>query len=315
MPSCPESGNLIRYIMHSRRSFLAASLALAPCARAWAQPSPAAPPLVMTSFSILQDMVGRIAGDAVHTATLVPRDGDPHAFEPKPGDLTALHGAAMMVENGLGLEGWLARMVPASGFKGTRIVASAGIKPRSLQEDGATVSDPHIWQDPALGQRMVQTITAGLVKADPAHADRFRQAATDYVAELKQIEGEIAQAWTAIPSNRRRVLTTHDAFGYYGARFGVQFIAIEGISTEAEPSPRALARVATQARRDGIQSVFLENMTDPRLAEALAREAHLSVGPKLYSDSLSELDGPAPTYTALLRYNTKQLIAAVTKAT
>lgn len=270
--------------------------------------------MVVASFSILQDMVRRIAGGAVTTAALVPRDGDPHAFEPRPGDLTSLHSAAVMVENGLGLEGWLSRMVQASGFKGVRIVASAGIKPRSLQEDGATVADPHIWQDPALGRQMVQTIAAGLAKADPSNADRFNAAASDYAAELKRVEDEIAQKLANIPKNRRKVLTTHDAFAYYGARFGIQFVAIEGISTEAEPSPRSLARVAAQAKRDGLRSVFLENMTDPRLAQALAREAHLTVGAKLYSDSLSPADGPAATYIDLLRYNTAQLAASMTIA-
>ncbi len=293
--------------MLNRRSVLAAPLALLPFrARAQVAPRP-----VVASFSILQDMVGRIAGDAVRTSSLVPRDGDPHAFEPRPGDLSEMRGAAVMVENGLGLEGWLSRMVQASGFTGVRIVASAGIKPRSLQEDGATVSDPHIWQDPALGRRMVQTIMAGLSTADPAQAARFQAGAAAYTAELERVEDEIVQAVAGVPKERRKVLTTHDAFAYYGARFGIQFIAIEGISTEAEPSPRGLARVAKQATADGVRTVFLENMTDPRLAQALAREAHLTVGAKLYSDSLSEPGGPAPTYVDLLRHNTKQLVASM----
>jgi zinc/manganese transport system substrate-binding protein len=311
MQTCPASRHLIRYIMLiSRRATFAAPLVVLPLA-ARAQPTP---PMVVASFSILQDMVSRIAGDAVRTATLVPRDGDPHAFEPRPGDLKTLHDAAVMVEDGLGLEGWLTRMVQASGFKGVGIVASAGIKPRSLQEDGATVADPHIWQDPALGRQMVQTIAAGLAKAAPTNAARFNAAATEYVADLKRVEDEIAQTLAGIPKNRRKVLTTHDAFAYYGARFGVQFIAIEGISTEAEPSPRALARVAAQAKKDGLHSVFLENMTDPRLAQALAREAHLTVGAKLYSDSLSPADGPAGTYIDLLRYNTTQFAQSMKAA-
>lgn len=306
MQACRLAGKLLCYIMINRRMILTAPLALLPVS-ARSQTVPA----VVASFSILQDMIGRIAGDAVRTVSLVPRDGDPHAFEPRPGDLTSMRGAAVMVENGLGLEGWLSRMVAASGFKGVRVTASAGIKPRSLQEDGATVSDPHVWQDPALGRRMVLNITAGLSKADPAHAARFQTAAADYMAELTRIEDEIVQALAGVPKERRKVLTTHDAFAYYGARFGIQFIAIEGISTEAEPSPRTLARVAKEATKDGIRTVFLENMTDPRLAQALAREAHLTVGPKLYSDSLSPPDGPAPTYVELLRYNTKQLVASM----
>lgn len=309
MPACGTPGKLTCYNMISRRTALAAPLLL--LARGAAAQ---APPLAVASFSILEDMVGRLAGDAFRTATLVPRDGDPHAFQPRPSDVAGLASARLVVENGLGLEGWLGRMIPASGFRGTRVVASAGIKPRSLQEDGATVADPHIWQDPALGRRMVETIAAGLAAARPAQAARFREAAAGYTAELKQLESEIAGSFAPIPASRRKVLTTHDAFGYYGARFGIQFIALQGVSTDAEPSPRGLARVAAQAQREGIGTVFLENMTDPWLAQSLAREAGLRVGPKLYSDSLSPLDGPAPTYLALLRYNTAELVAAMKAA-
>ncbi|MDT7951317.1 MAG: zinc ABC transporter substrate-binding protein [Acetobacteraceae bacterium] len=293
--------------MITRRAALALPFALQ-AARARAEPGARS---IVASFSILQDMVNQIAGDTVQTATLVPRNGDPHAFEPRPGDLAVLRSAAAMVENGLGLEGWLSRMVQASGFGGVRIVASTGIAPRSLQEEGATVQDPHIWQDPALGRQMVQTIAAGLSKAAPPRATAYAAAAARYAEELRRVEAEIARAVGAVPETRRKVLTTHDAFAYYGARFGIRFIAIEGISTEAEPSPRALARIAQQAKKDGLHTVFLENMTDPRLAEALAREAHLAVGPKLYSDSLSERDGPAATYLDLLRYNTAQLVASM----
>ena len=289
----------------TRRAALAAPL-LPLAARAQGTP-----PHVVATFTILMDMVARVAGDAVRVTSLVPRDGDPHAFEPRPADVAGLHDAIAMVEDGLGLEGWLGRMAGASGFKGRRIVASTGITPRTLTEEGAKVPDPHIWQDPVLGQRMAQTIADGLAAADPAHAAQYRQGAADFVAELKLIDAGIKEALAPVPKTRRKVLTTHDAFAYYGARYGIEFIALQGISTESEPSPRALGRVAQQAKAEKIGTVFIENMTDPRLAEALAREAGLQVGPKLYSDSLSPLNGPAPTYVALLRYNTAQLVRAM----
>ena len=289
----------------SRRAALAASL-LPFAARAQGSR-----PLVVASFTILQDFVARIAGGALEVTSLVPRDGDPHAFEARPGDLTGLRRATATVENGLGLEGWLGRMVEASGFKGVRITATAGIKPRSLEENGATVPDPHVWQDPTLAQRMVQSIADGLAKADAAHASSYAQRATNFIAELKLVDAGIRRSLGGIPQAKRKVLTTHDAFSYYGAHYGIQFIALQGISSEAEPSPRGLARVAAQAKSEGIGTVFLENMTDPRLAQALAREADLRVGPKLYSDSLSMPDGPAPTYIDLLRYNTAQFAAAM----
>lgn len=289
-----------------RRAALAASL-LPFAARG--QP---ARPLVVASFSILEDMVARIAGSAVRVTSLVPRDGDPHALQPRPGDLSSLRQAAVVVENGLGLEGWLSRLVEAAGFNGVRIMATAGITPRHMDEGGADAPDPHVWQDPALAIRLVQTVAEGLAKADPAGAAAYRQGGANYAAELTLLDAAIKQSFAPIPKERRKVLTTHDAFAYYGARYGVEFIALQGISTEAEPSPRALARVAAQAKAQGIRSVFLENMTDPRLAQALAREARLTVGPKLYSDSLSKLDGPAPTYLQLLRYNTAQFAASMT---
>lgn len=289
----------------TRRAALAASL-LPFAARAQR-----AHPRVVASFTILEDLVARISGDAVQVRSLVPRNGDPHAFEPRPSDLSALRAATVVVENGLGLEGWLARMVDAAGFKGVRITATAGIEPREMEEGGTKVPDPHVWQDPTLATRMVHTIAEGLAKADPPGASGYRQGAANYEAQLKLVDAAIKQSFAGIPKAKRKVLTTHDAFSYYGARYDVEFIAIEGISTEAEPSPRALARVSAQAKQEGIRTVFLENMTDPRLAQALAREAGLTVGPKLYSDSLSERDGPAPTYVRLLRYNTAQFAASM----
>lgn len=288
----------------SRRAALASLLPIAAQAQTGR-------PLVVASFTILMDMVARIAGDGVRVASLVPRDGDPHAFQARPGDVAGLHGAAAMVQNGLGLEGWLGRMAQASGFKGRIIVATDGITPRSLEEAGATVPDPHVWQDPALGQRMVQTIADGLAQVDPPRAAQYRQGAADYLAALKRVDADIERAIAPIPRQRRKVLTTHDAFAYYGARYGVEFIALEGISTDAETTPRSLAGVARQARAEKIGTVFLENMTDPRLARALAREAGLRVGPKLYSDALSPVDGPAATYLDLLRYNTAHLVEAM----
>jgi zinc/manganese transport system substrate-binding protein len=289
----------------SRRALLAAPL-LPAAGLAQGQALP-----VVASFSILADLVRQVGGDAVAVSSLVPSDGDPHAFHPRPGDLNALRAAAVVVENGLGLEGWLARLVQASGFGGVRVLASAGVEPRRMQEGGRAVPDPHIWQDPRLVVGMVRQIAEGLAGADAARAGAYRLRAESYAAKIRLLDAQIEGRLASVPPGRRRVITTHDAFGYYGARYGVTFLAAQGISTEAEPAPRALARLAAQMRQEGIRTVFLENMTDPRIARAIAREAGGSVGAKVYSDSLSPPGGPAPTWLDMLRYNTDQFAGAM----
>ncbi len=265
---------------------------------------------VVSTFSILADFVRQIVAEGEGTS-LVPPDGDPHEFQPRPTDLNRLRIAAVVVENGFGLEGWLSRLVQASGFRGRRVVATEGITPRRLQEGGRAIPDPHVWQDPLLAARMVRTIGDALAAAEPARADAYRLRAETYGAKLAQLDAETASRIAPVPEAKRRIITTHDAFGYYGARYGITFVAPQGLSTDAEPSPRALASLASQMRRDGIRTVFLENMADPRLPAALAREAGATVGAKLYSDSLSGPGGPAPTYIDLIRYNTAQFVAAM----
>jgi len=268
----------------------------------------AGPLQAVASFTVLADFVRIVGGDGVAVTSLVPPDGDPHSFQPRPSDLARLQGAALMAENGLGLEGWLGRLVQASGFRGVTCLASAGITPRRMVEDGRQVPDPHIWQDPQLAIRMVQAVAAAFATADPAGADGYKGRADALVRQIQSLDQEVAAGFAPIPPERRRIITTHDAFGYYGARYGIKFDAPLGISTEGEPSPRGLARLAEQIKRTGIRVVFLENMANPAIAEALAREAGVQVGPKLYSDSLSPPGGPATTYLDMIRYNTAQFV-------
>lgn len=266
---------------------------------------------VVATFSILADMTREVGGDAVAVIPLVPPDGDAHSFQPRPGDLRMLRTARVVVENGLGLEGWTTRLIASSGFAGTRITAAGAIPPRTVREGKRTVRDPHVWQDPRRAVLMVQAIANGLASADPAQAVAYRARAADYAARIEAVDREIEQAMAAIPSERRRVITSHDAFGYYGDRYGIEFRAVQGVSTAGEPSARDLARLAAQVRREGIRAVFVESMADPRLAEALARESGARVGGRVYSDSLSAPDGPAATYLSMLRHNTALFAAAM----
>ena len=266
---------------------------------------------IVATFSVLADMAREVGGDAVTVVSLVPAGGDAHSFQPRPGDLRALRDARVVVENGLGLEGWMTRLVSASGFAGTRITAAGAVPSRTVHEGSRTVRDPHVWQDPRRAVLMVEAIANGLAEADPVRAAVYRARAAAYAARIEAADREIEQAMADIPAERRRVITSHDAFGYYGDRYGIEFRAVQGVSTVAEPSAREFAALAAQVKREGIRAVFVESMADPRLAEALARESGARVGDRVYSDSLSAPDGPAATYLAMLRHNTALFAAAM----
>jgi zinc/manganese transport system substrate-binding protein len=293
--------------MH-RRTLLTALPFLLPALR---EAAAAELPSVVATFSILADMTGVIAGDAASVSTLVPVDGDAHVWEPRPDDLRRVQAARVLVENGLGLEGWMGRMPQAAGFKGTRIVAANAVKPRTMTEDGHRITDPHAWQDPRNGVLYVRAITAGLAQALPDSAMAIQGRAAAYIAQIEETDRWIEATLAPIPAAQRRILTSHDAFGYYGARYGVTLLAVQGISTENEPSAHDIATLVGQIRREKIRAVFVENMTDPRIAATVAREAGAVLGPTVYSDALSPAGGPADTYLRMLHHNTTQFAAAM----
>jgi len=290
---------------------------------------------VVASFSILGDMVREVGGDAVDLTVLVGPDGDAHVYEPTPADAKAVGEADVLIVNGLDFEGWMPRLLDASGFKGKMIVASDGITPREWEgeeeeghdhaaeeaaghkhegeehahEHGAF--DPHAWQSLANGVVYVNNITAALAAADPDHADAFKTAGAAYAAELATLDGKVKADFAAIPQASRKVVTSHDAFGYFGAAYGVEFIAPQGVSTEAEASAGEVAKIIEQIRAEHIRAVFVENITDPRLVDQIARETGAKVGGELYSDALSKADGPAPTYVKMFEWNAAALTAAM----
>jgi zinc/manganese transport system substrate-binding protein len=258
----------------------------------------------VASFSILADMVRRVAGGLVRVTSLVPPDTDAHIYQPTAADSRALTEANLLIENGLGFEGWMARLGEASRFRGIRVTASTGVTPRHMREGTVTSLDPHAWQDPRNGKIYARNITPGLVAADAANGAVYRANADAYIAEIQQTDAWIASRFASIPPAARRIITTHDAFGYYGDRYGIEFLAVEGLATDAEPSAKAIAALVAQIKREGARTVFLENMTDPRLSAMLARETGATLSGPLYSDALSKPGGPAADYLSMLRYNT-----------
>ncbi|WP_460450672.1 metal ABC transporter substrate-binding protein [Alsobacter sp. SYSU BS001988] len=302
--------------MPDRRSFfalvIAAALALSGPFPATAQTAPAERIAVVASFSILGDFVRQVGGDRVQAVSLVGPNGDAHVFQPSPADARTLAGARLVVVNGLGLEGWIDRLIRASGSRAPVVTASAGVKPLETREGGeASHADPHAWQDVSNAKAYVAAIRDGLSAADPAGKAVYDERAGAYLAQLDALDAEVRAAIARIPPDRRRIVTTHDAFGYFGRAYGVSFIAPQGVSTEAEASARDVARIIRQIRAEKVPAVFLENVSDPRLMQRITRETGARVGGRLYSDALSEQGGPAGTYIEMIRNNIRELSAAL----
>ena len=251
---------------------------------------------VVASFSILGDFVRNVGGGRVEVTTLVGPNGDAHVYAPAPADAKRVADASVVVINGLGFEGWISRLVKASGTKAPVVVASKGIKERKAAGGhGHGEADPHAWQSVANAKVYVANIRDALVTADPAGKAAYQANAEAYLARLDALDREVKAAVAAIPADRRRIISTHDAFGYFQQAYGVEFVAPRGVSTEAEPSARDVASIINQVKRQKIPAVFLENIIDPRLMEQVARETGARIGGKLYSDALTGENGEAPS--------------------
>lgn len=274
-------------------------------------PAAAAEVNAVASFTILGDMVRRVGGDRVDVTTIVGPNGDTHVYEPRPADAVALSTSDIFFVNGLGFEGWLERLVEATGFAGPVVTLADGLATRTMEESGDEITDPHAWQSLGNARIYVDNIAVGLCKVDAAGCGSYRANAERYMEELAAVDAELKARIAAVPPEKRRVITTHDAFGYFGAAYGIEFLAPEGISTESEASAAGVARLIEQVRTLGVTALFVENMSDPRLVEQIARETGAKVGGQLYSDSLSEEDGPAPTYLDMFKYNIELLVPAL----
>ena len=299
---------------HLLQSFLRPLAAMALCAAALtavnAQAADKLP--VMATFSILGDLLKVVGGDRVSVTTLVVADEDAHVFEPKALDAKNLLQTKLLVTNGLGFEPWAQKLVKSAGYKGRSLVASQGLKARTmLDEKGQAETDPHGWQDPTNVVVYTRNIAAALSTLDPPGASMYQANSDAYIKELQALDAEAKTAFAAIDASKRKVITSHDAFGYFGAHYGIKFLAPQGVSTEAEPSAKAVAQLIRQIQKEKIKAVFVENMTNPKLLAQLSKDAGVTAGPALYVDALSKAGGPADTYLKLMRHNVTQLAAGM----
>lgn len=286
-----------------------------------AEPETPPPLQIVASFSILGDLAKQVGGDAVAIHTLVGADSDAHGYQPTSADLKAVAAADIVFVNGLGFDGWLPKLAKSAKFKGKLVTVSQGVAARTISEpedadhhaghDHDGQLDPHAWQDLRHGQLYVDNIVQALAAARPAAAQTITARAAAYKAELAALDDSIRAQIAAIPAAQRVVITSHDAFGYFGAAYGVTFHAPQGLSTEAEPSAKAMARFLDQVKAAGIKTVFVESMHNPRLIEQLGRDAGAKLGGTLYSDALSAPDGPAPDYQSMFKHNVALLSAAM----
>jgi zinc/manganese transport system substrate-binding protein len=301
--------------MVSRRGILQAAVALAAAVigpPAMSQENVPGRLPVLATFSILADIARNVGGDRVAASALVGPDSDAHVYAPAPADVRRVADAKVVIANGLGFEGWISRLVRASGTRAPVIVASNGVKPLEATDDhGHGNTDPHAWQSAANVRIYAGNIRDALIAADPAGRAVYDANADAYHARLDALDGEIKAAVARIPADRRRIISGHDAFRYFERAYGIDFVAPVGVSTESEASARDVAKIIVQIRRQKIPAIFLENVTDPRLMAQIARETGVRIGGKLYSDALTGPGGAAPTYIDLMRHNIKQIAAAL----
>jgi len=273
---------------------------------------------VVASFSILGDLVRVVGGERLSVTTLVGPDEDAHVFEPKPADAKAIVQSRLLVINGLGFEPWAQKLARSAGYQGRTVVVSQGVKPRIMAEEKGhgdshhpDETDPHAWQNPENVVLYVRNIATALSQADPAGAATYQAHAEAYVKELQTLDDWAKAQFAAIAPGKRKIITSHDAFGYFAAHYQIQFMAPQGMSTDAEPSAKAVAQLIRQIQREKIKAVFLENMSNPKLLAQLSKDAGATVGASLYADALSGPGQPGATYLQMMRHNVTQLVAGM----
>jgi zinc/manganese transport system substrate-binding protein len=277
---------------------------------------------VTASFSILADIVRVVGGGRVNVTSLVGPDEDTHAFEPRPSDVKTILGSKLVVTNGLGFEPWAAKLIKSAAYKGEVVIAAKGVKPLKMKDAKAKdakghaghshgENDPHAWQNPNHVAIYARNIAAALSKVDPAGSSVYQANAENYAKELQQLDAWIKEQVSAIPKPKRKVITSHDAFGYLAAQYDISFLAPQGVNTSSEPSARQVASLIKQIQSEKIRAVFVENMSNPKLIAQLAKDAGVTVGPSLYADALSAADKPGSSYLSMMRHNITLLVTGM----
>lgn len=268
-------------------------------------------PTVVTTFSVLADMTQQIAGDTAIVTSLVPPNGDAHVFEPTPANGVALVDAIAVVELGLGFEPWFADLYTSSGSHATRITANKGVTPHLVGNE----PDPHIWHDIANAIIMAQSIRDGLITAIPNQKSTITANATAYIAQLQALDSDIVAQVATIPADQRKLVTSHDTFSYFAARYGFEIVGtgLGSVTTESsDPDAQRLIQLITDIKTSGVPAIFVENMSNSKVMEQIAQEASVTIAPALYTDALGEANTSGATYIEMMRYNVRTIVTALT---
>ncbi len=304
-------------IIRSLRVLLLMTLTTLAASPASAQPLP-----VVASFSIIADLVRVVGGSHVEVTSLVGPNTDAHVFNPTPADAKRLANAKLVVTNGLGFEGWMERLIKSSGYRGPVVVASRGVK--TIQEAAghshqhghshSHAADPHAWQNPMNVKQYVNNIRVALAAAKPEAADEFEQRAASYSRELDALDQSIRDRLKTVPVAQRRIITSHDAFGYFAAAYNVRFYPLQGLSTGSEPSAADVVRIIDQIKKNKVTAIFIENISDSRVLERLTKESGARIGGTLYADALSEPGGAVDTYLKMITHNANAIVGSFARA-
>jgi zinc/manganese transport system substrate-binding protein len=266
---------------------------------------------IVATTSIIGDWVKNVAGDQIDLKTLVGPDGDPHEYQPAPSDSVAVMKSQLIFENGFGLENWLDKIYVSSQSKADRVVISNGIEARKVS---VADCDPHAWQNVKDAAIMVGNIRDALIKSDPTHADEYKSRGDAYIKQLTDLDGWVQEQINTIPKGRRKLVTSHDAFGYFGERYGMEIPenALESVTTEAsDPSARQIIDAINEIKKSGVPVIFVENIQNPKLMNQIAAEAYVKVGPPLYTDALGQPGTDGDTYIKMIQYNVRTLVNAL----
>ena len=261
---------------------------------------------VVTSFSILEDLVKTLGGEHVSVTNLVSPNSDAHMYQPKPSDVVSISKADLVIFNGLGFEGWMTRLIQNSGYKNIQLIAGEGVE---VIKHGEEV-DPHAWQSFKNIRVYLKNITQALISLRPKSANDFSKRLKVYLSAISDLEQELHNHLKTIPVSNRIVVTSHDAFGYLGREFDIRFLAPLGTNLKADASAKDVAALIDQIRQQKVKALFVENINSPRLLKLISSETKVAIGGRLYSDALSHSGGPADTYLKMMRHNLESLVTS-----
>ncbi len=304
-----------RYLLRGLLGILL-SLTVSACDRVGSDSSEDGKPDVVATSTIIADLTKNIGGDEIDLTSILQPGADPHVYEPVPKDSIYLEEAELILYNGYNLEPGLIKLIKAAGVKADKLAVGEVVKPLQLDKGGkTTVPDPHIWGDAENAIKMAIAIRDALIKLSPEDKEKFTENAEELIDKLKELDNSITQQIATIPKERRKLITTHDAFQYYGRAYDIPIAGtLIGISTEEQPSAQTVKQLVEEVKRTGVKAIFAETTINPALIKTVAQEANVKLAPReLYSDSIGAPGSEGDSYIKMMQSNTQAIVEALSE--